>query len=667
MKIENEKFRSPDKGNSKEMGPLASKEDKDAVEAFAELMRCGHKALETYSNVHRGSGHNSIVSTHLFEQARDMILEHLGVSKSKYIVIFCTPRGADILKAQLEGKYYQCMSSQDIGLPLGLRALVVNREVLPGGIPYQTGGGTASLVSPNKVSWAQAPDKYEAGTPAIINVIVFAKALQLIRHFGHNIFFNTTTERLVATEILNHDELELYSGRELLDKLRQTLVGSSVRVPTVEGPKPYINLDNGASTPTFTPIWDVVRQAWRQPRQVQKAIIQEVKSICTSILGAPLSAFEVIFTSNTTEAINLTAEILGVKSNNSNESVILNTLLEHNSNELPWRMIRGFSLIQLSVNAEGFIDLEELERLLCAYNQKGQFGKKRIKLVAVSGASNVLGTCNNLSEISRIAHLYGAQLLVDAAQLVAHRKIEMEKYGIDYLVFSAHKVYAPFGTGVLIIRKELLTFSPSELVKIQSSGEENIGGIAALGKALLLLQRIGFDLIQEEQLALTGRVLRGLAEIPGIKIYGIKNPNSPEFAQRSGVIAFSLKSVMANVIAEELANRGGIGIRFGCHCAHMLVKRLLKVPPLLAKLQHLILFLFPQIKLPGVARVSLGIENCENDVDTLIRVLSTVAGQSRNNVDKKFASKTQNFLTTNVKKQIEDYVKATTQEVYTQL
>jgi selenocysteine lyase/cysteine desulfurase len=666
MKIENATISSPDIYNSKEMGSLTSK-DNNAEEAFAVLTRCVHKALETYSNVHRGSGHNSIVSTHLFEQARDMVLEHLGVSKSKYIVVFCTPRGADVLKAKLEGKYYQCMSSQDIGLPLGLRALVVNRKTLPGGIPCQTGGGTASLVSPNKVTWAQAPDKFEAGTPAIINVIAFAKALQLIRHFGHNIFLNATTEGLIATEILNHDELETYSGRELLDKLRQTLIGSSVRVPTVDGPKPYINLDNGASTPTFNPIWDVVCKAWRQPRQVQQAIIQEVKSICTSILGAPQTDFDIIFTSNTTEAINLTAETLSAKSNNGNDSVILNTLLEHNSNELPWRMIPGFTLIQLSVNTKGFIDLEELEMLLCAYNQKSQYGKKRIKLVAVSGASNVLGTFNNLPEISRIVHLYGARLLVDAAQLVAHRRIEMDKNGIDYLAFSAHKVYAPFGTGVLIIRKGLFTSSLSELEKIQSSGEENIGGIAALGKALLLLQRIGFDLIQEEECALTERVIRGLAEIPGVKTYGITSLNSPEFAQRGGVIAFSLKSVMANVVAEELAIRGGIGVRFGCHCAHMLVKRLLKVPPLLAKLQHLILFLFPQIKLPGIARVSLGIGNCENDVDTLIKVLSTIAGQSRKKVDRKFASKTKILLTASIKKQIDEYVKATGQEVYTKL
>ena len=556
----------------------------DGPEAFAELERGVHAALETYSNVHRGSGHNSMVSTHLYEQARDIVLEYLGLNKDKYVVIFCTPRRAELLKAQLKPGSYQSVSSQDIGLPLGVRALAVERKALPRGVPFQTGGGTARLVSPGWVIWAKAPDKFEAGTPAIVNVIAFARALRLIQHFGKDAFQDAppAEEAGRPAEILYHDELEKYSGRELLDELRQTLIGRGVRVPTVEGARPYINLDNGASTPTFTPIWNAVCQTWRQPRQVQQEIIHEVKSICAEVLGAPLAAYDVIFTSNTTEAINLVAESLRNESEPGIEPVVLNTLLEHNSNELPWRMIPGFSLIRLPVDAEGFVDLNELETLLCAYNQKGQHGKKRIKLVAVSGASNVLGVFNDLAEISRIVHRYGARLLVDAAQLVAHRKVEMEGCGIDYLAFSAHKVYAPFGSGVLVVRKGLLNFSPAELELIQSSGEENVGGIAALGKALVLLQRIGLDVIQEEEQALTGRALRGLAQIPGLKIYGIKDPDSPRFAQKGGVIVFGLKGIMANRVAKELAEQGGIGVRYGCHCAHLLIKRLLNIPPLLA-------------------------------------------------------------------------------------
>jgi selenocysteine lyase/cysteine desulfurase len=309
--------------------------DNDLEKAFAELKRGVHAALETYSNVHRGSGHNSLVTTYLYERAREIVLEYLGLSKEKYTVIYCTPRRADLLKAQLKPNSYQMLSSQDIGLPLGVRALAVDRKALPGGSPFQSGGGTARLVSPGWVIWAKAPDKFEAGTPAIINVIAFACALQLIQYLGKNAFRLVTASELTADEILYHDEWEKYSGRELLEKLRQTLIGLGAQVPTTEGARPFINLDNGASTPTFTPIWEAAWQTWRQSRQTQQEVIQKVKSVCAGVLGASLADYAVIFTSNTTEAINLVAESLPYETEQGVEPVVLNTLLEHNSNELP--------------------------------------------------------------------------------------------------------------------------------------------------------------------------------------------------------------------------------------------------------------------------------------------------------------------------------------------
>jgi selenocysteine lyase/cysteine desulfurase len=637
---------------------LMKTKDDDVAEAFAELERGVHAALETYSNVHRGSGHNSLVSTHLYEQARDVVLEYLGLNKDKYVVIFCSPRRAEVLKAQLEPGSYQSLSSQDIGLSLGVRALAVDRKKSPRGAPLQSGGGTARLVSPGWVIWAKAPDKLEAGTPAIVNVIALAVALRLIRQLGNDAFQDAAgekpavAEKLAASDILYHDELEQFSGRELLDELKHTLIGRGVQVPTVEGARHFTNLDNAASTPTFTPIWDAVCQAWRQPRQVQGEIVQEVKSVCAGVLGAPLAAYDVVFTSNTTEAINLVAESLGNECEPDTEPVILNTLLEHNSNELPWRTVPGVSLIRLPVDAEGFVDLHELEALLLAYNQEGQRGKQRVTLVAMSGASNVLGTFNDLAEISRIVHRYGARLLVDAAQLVAHRKIAIEVCGIDYLAFSAHKVYAPFGTGVLMVRKGLLDFSPAELELIRSSGEENVGGIAALGKALVLLQRIGLQVIQSEEQALTARAVRGLAQIPGLKVYGVKDPDSPRFAQKGGVIAFDLGSILPSRVAKGLAERGGIGVRYGCHCAHLLIKHVLHVPPLLQQLQGLILTIFPRLSLPGVVRVSLGIENSEEDVDTLLHVLGEIARQPRAGVEGA------------IQQQMDDFAKAAALRVY---
>ncbi len=599
------------------------------MDSFEELERRVHEALETYSNVHRGSGHNSMVSTRLFEQAREIVLEHLGLNKGKYVVIFCTPRRAETLMAQLKPGSYHILSSRETGLSLGVRALAVKRKMLPGGTPFETGGGTTRLISSDWVIWADAPDKFEAGTPAIINIIAFARALMLMQYSGNEVFRTEPAEKLTASDILYHDELEKYSGKELLDKLQQTLIGRGNTVPTTEGPKPFINLDNAASTPAFEPVWKAVCQAWRQPAEAHQEIIDEVRSVCARALGAPQSEYDMIFTSNTTEAINLAAESLKGESDPGIEPVVLNTLVEHNSNDLPWRMNNQWSLIRLPADDDGFFDLVEMERFLCEYNQQGLFGKKRIRLVTVSGASNVLTVYNNLEEISPIVHRYGARLMVDAAQLVAHRKVDMGLSGIDYLAFSAHKVYAPFGTGMLVAGKGLLSFSPDEMKLIRSSGEENVAGIAALGKALVLLQRIGMDVVMEEEQRLTRRALLGMAQIEGLSVFGIKDPDSPGFDLKGSIIMINLKNMMANRLARELAERGGIGTRYGCHCAHMIIKRMANITPFLEKFQRMLVTLFPGLKLPGLLRVSLGIENTEEDIDTLIYTLKKIRTTTR--------------------------------------
>jgi selenocysteine lyase/cysteine desulfurase len=647
-----------------------------AHHAWAELERSVSAALETYANVHRGAGHHSLVSTELFEQARDIVLDYLGLDEGpshpgRYVVIFCTARRAERLKAQIKPGSYHSLSSQDIGLPLGVTALAVLRRALPKGAPFQTGGGTARLVSSRWTIWADAPAKFEAGTPAIVNVIALAEALRIVQRYGRGIFQMGTgeAEGVTAAEILYYDELDAYTGPELLERLRQTLMGRNVRVPTTLGARPYINLDNAASTPTFTPIWDAVRRALRQSGPVQRQIVQEVKSVCADFLGAPLGEYEVIFTSNTTEALNLVTENLDAESETELEPVVLNTLLEHNSNELPWRTVRGASLLRLPVDAEGFVELNALEACLQDYNRDHRHGRQRIKLVAVSGASNVLGVFNDLAAMSRVVHRWGAHLLVDGAQLVAHRQVNLQRCGIDYLAFSAHKMYAPFGSGVLVVRRGLLNFSPASLRQIVDSGEENVGGIAGLGKALVLLQRIGLDVIAEAEQALTARTLQGLAQIPGLQLYGVQNPDSPRFAQKGGVIAFSLNSVPHNLAAQELAEHGGIGVRNGCFCAHLLVKYLLKIHPLRARAADLAVILFPEFMsgvLPGLVRVSLGLENDTDEIDTLVRVLDRIARQPRSWANRLIAAFHNGTLLprTEVRQQMAAFARATAQRVY---
>jgi selenocysteine lyase/cysteine desulfurase len=639
----------------------------DTVSSYEELERAVHAALETYSNVHRGSGHNSMVSTYLYEQARDIVVEYLGLKKGKHLVIFCSPRGAETLQANLKPESYNCLSSQDIGLPLGVRAIIVRRKALPAHIPFMTGGGTARLVSPGWVIWARGADKFEAGTPAIINVIAFAKALQIMKSHGKAAFRLAPADKLTAIEILHSDELEKYSGRELMNELRQNLIGKDLIVPTLEGARPFINFDNSASTQTFQPVWNAVRQTWHQQSQVHQEIIHKVRSVCADFLGAPLSSYDILFTANTTEAINISAHNFSLEKEQDVEPLVLSTPMEHSSNDLPWRMIPGHGMIRLSVDNEGFIDLNELEATLSDYNQKHLHGNKRIRLMAVSGASNVMGSFNDLEAISLIVHKYGARLFVDAAQLVAHRRINIEQNAIDYLAFSAHKVYAPFGTGVLVVRKGLLNFNSSELEIIRSSGEENAGGIAALGKSLILLNRIGMDLIQEEEQTMTRLVLNKLSQIPGLMIYGIKEPGSQRFSRKGGVIVFAIKGIMANKLAQLIAERGGIGVRSGCHCAHIMIKKLVGVPPMLERFQGLIVTLFPRLSLPGLARVSIGIGNTEKDIDILIEVLASVSGKLQATAGRQPGSSNSNktvLSQAEIKQQINDFISNVAHKVY---
>lgn len=581
---------------------------------FTELRSRVHRMLATYSNVHRGSGHNSQTTTRLFEESRRIVLEHLGYTgwrSRRMALVFCSPRQADRLAAQLPSGRFRRASSEDIGLPLGVTALAIPRRDLPSGAPVATGGGTARLVAPSWVVWSRAPERFEPGTPSIVNVYAWAQALVLVGH-----------QQPLPTHASDGAFADLdprLTGRALLNEVRRTLIGRDLLVPTNRGVRTFIHLDNAASTRTFEPVWAAAGRAWEATPEARAALVQGAKDTCARVLGAPAADYDVVFTGNATEALNLVAESLALAPNPEG-SVVVNTVLEHNSNELPWR---AGTTLRLGVDDQGFWDLEELEKLLVAYNEERRFPGQRIDLVAVSGASNVLGTCNELGPVAALAHRYGARVLVDGAQLVAHRALDLVAEGIDYLVFSGHKVYAPFGTGALVVRRGLLGFPRAELDRIRASGEANVGGIAALGAALELLARVGFDAIEAEESALTRTLVQGLGALPGVTVYGVADPGSPRFARRVGVVSFSHPRFMAHAVTQALAD-AGIGSRGGCHCAHLLVKRLLGISPGLERFQRLIVSTFPRLELPGVARVSLGLENTADQVEACVAVLSEV-------------------------------------------
>jgi selenocysteine lyase/cysteine desulfurase len=207
----------------------------------------------------------------------------------------------------------------------------------------------------------------------------------------------------------------------------------------------------------------------------------------------------------------------------------------------------------------------------------------------------------------------------------------------------------------LIVRKGLLKFETAKLEKIMSSGEENSVGIAALGKSFVIMKRIGFDLIRTEEQALTTFALRGLAQIKGLTIYGIKDPSSLRFAHKGGVIVFTLAGLMSDRVARELSTRSGIGVRYGCHCAHILAKHILGVPPSLERFQKITALLFPRLRFPGVTRVSFGIGNTREDIDALIHAVDKIATKTRVHKKKE------------IEGQINDFAKNAVMRVYSQL
>ena len=359
-------------------------------------------ALTSYTNVHRGTGHFSNVTTTLYEKARDIVLEHLGLSRVDYTVVFGSTWSVEAVKRRIgkQNTVHQ-ISSNDYGLPFGIQALAVRKDISYKRPMFPSGGGTVTLVSRNMILWERLPAIGEAGTPNIIGAIAFAIALKLMKRaedyelFRHGKYTNT------VLAMLRRNDLNGSSGTELLSVFRDTLLTRRQFVPACGEWLPHTYLDNAASTPTSKDIWDVARSVLRTPVPRYKSITEEVKSICSRFFNAPTSRYDIFFTQNTTEGINVVAEALRrhLRSGRQSHVVVLNTMLEHNSNELPWRHIRGVTVLRVGVDTNGIVNLKQLEKILYTHNQKRLQRKKRIELVAVSGCSNVLGSqCRQASQ-----------------------------------------------------------------------------------------------------------------------------------------------------------------------------------------------------------------------------------------------------------------------------
>lgn len=580
------------------------------------------KALETYSGVHRGNGCFSEVTTKMYEHAREIILAFLGLDPEKYLIVFCSGYASKMIEQQLPSNSLKVLKSNDLGLPFGLYAVAIRKSDLSGKIPFLTGGGVARMVSKSYIIWADQTQKFEAGTPPVMHAIAMAAALQIIQKNGAGSFRDKNES--ASVQELFYDFYPEKKGQLLLNELENTRMGLNIKVPSVNGPVPYRHFDGAASTQTFASVWNAVKTAWQMPASRYNGVISEVKTILSGFLDASSEEYEMIFTGNTTESVHICAQMLHHEFDDN--MVVVNTIMEHNSNELPWRNIPGSQIIRMPVDSEGYIDTLLLENILKQYNTECHFGKKRIRLVSITGASNVLGTYNDLKAVSTLAHKYGARILVDAAQMIAHRPIYIENWGIDYLAFSGHKVYAPFGSGVLIVRKNLIPQNYSSLEEITKSGRENISGIVAIGKAISLLRRVGMELIEEKERILTSRMLEGLATIKDVTVYGTTDPHSPKLLHKGGIIAFKIKSMKHQKTSGLIADNGGIGLRFGCFCTHMFIKHLLKASKTVITLQYIVFNIAPRLShmIPGLMRVSMSIGNQPEDVDHFITLLRNV-------------------------------------------
>ncbi len=312
------------------------------------------------------------------------------------------------------------------------------------------------------------------------------------------------------------------------------------------------------------------------------------------------------------------------------QDIVLITAMEHHSNELPWRSRAQVKYIH--IDNDGILDLNNVEYLLKRYHPQ-------IKLLAVCGASNVTGHVNDVHLLAKMAHAYGCKILVDGAQLVPHQRFNMKAHSdsdhIDFLAFSGHKIYSPFGTGVLIGPKETFMNGPPEYqgggtVKLvhkneifwadppdkDEAGSPNVVGAYALARTLKYLDKLGMADLAKYEEELTAYALEKLGDINSLILYGSQ--------PRVGVITFNLKDMPHALVGAILCYEAGIGLRTGCFCAQNYVRHLLGVKE---DYQHLKFYERNELdKIPGMVRISLAPYNTQEEVDHLIKWLKYIAG-----------------------------------------
>lgn len=386
--------------------------------------------------------------------------------------------------------------------------------------------------------------------------------------------------------------------------------------------KPLVYLDNAATSQKPEPVIQAMDDYYRRYNaNIHRGVHTLAEEATAAYENArrkvgrfvnARSPKEVVFVRNTTEAINLVALSWG-RANVSEGDVIILSVMEHHSNLVPWQLLGqavGARLEFIGLDPKGRLVLEDLDRLLETFGG-------RVKLVAVSGMSNVLGTINPVAEIAVRVHDAGALLLVDGAQSVPHIPVDVQAIDADWLAFSGHKMLGPTGIGVLWARREILQAMPpfmggGDMIKSVhlresewndipykfEAGTPNMAHAIGLGAAVDYLQNLGMDNVQVHEQAMAAYALEHLAQVPNLRIYG------PPADERGGVITFNLiRDGELLIHPHDLASildREGIAIRAGHHCAQPLMEH---------------------YGVPATARASFYVYNTEEEVDKLVEAL----------------------------------------------
>lgn len=400
-----------------------------------------------------------------------------------------------------------------------------------------------------------------------------------------------------------------------------------------------ILLNNAATTPPFRSTLKIVNEYLQTYGALHRGagphanITYQKAEKSISVLRKFLGVADdhaLLFTSNTSSAINLFIRLLRLKK----DDVIITSIIEHTSNNLPWKYNTDAKCVYVNAFEDGPLDYKDLEKKVLA-------NSGNLKLIAITGASNLTGYIPNISRISKLAHKYNAMLFVDAAQLAPHRSIQMKKDGIDALAFSAHKVYAPFGLGVLAVPKNLLETMPvdpgggsidmisenetvwASPISRHQTGTWNVTGIIAAAASCQAIMDAGWTHLIEHERSLVRYTAKHLSTVPGLTLYVSADKYTSE--DRIGTFAFNLKGYHHALLSAILENEYGIETRAGTICNHRLVRQWLKVNNKIQREIEKKIINGNRLASYGIVRASLAIHNTKTDVDSLIAALKSIA------------------------------------------